>query len=268
MNRNFLRNILLLTLAAFFTFSCKKEEEEPTQESQEETQEEGRIAERWEVKTSDARRSQSKGFIAPTNGQGGLRVAEGGNAGGYQSFEFNLSGTFIIVAGGEVISGNYSLEDQGKTIVLINHGTITINSRSENSINFTLELNGDSSEISAQAVPAIEELQGVDYFFQTWEVVSIEPEFLYAGSEYKIVFSEYGTYLVETTTSGIKQYANNSWKWKDGEHDHICYSQFDGTLPTCEQYADILKLEKDTFKLDDNGIVFTMVPADDFIVSQ
>ncbi len=148
------------------------------------------------------------------------------SSGMFTSFEFNLSGNYIVVADATgksadeefVAFGAYEISGSN-TILLSDLGTITINEITENNINFSVELlsNPNPQTIDAVKEAEIEETTNTDILCQTWELVSFGG---IAFPEYYVLFSKAGTYLVNyggETDLG-------TWTWCNEQQDKIAFT--------------------------------------------
>ncbi|HEY3405148.1 MAG TPA: hypothetical protein VGK59_17310 [Ohtaekwangia sp.] len=145
----------------------------------------------------------------------------------YESFEFNLSGNFIIVIDGEVIFGIYEVIDD-ETIELEDYGTFKLVSVDGSSISFTFTPDsGDEITFTADKAPQVENSSKTKLLCKTWELVELDGEPV-AGTDYEltVLFSDAGTYYVSIT--GLA-----TWQWKDNDETTICYS-WEGD-PTCTE---------------------------------
>lgn len=198
-----------------------------------------------------------------------------GSTNGYESFEFNKSGNYIIVvnttnkstASQSVLFGTYTITDNN-IIELSNFGKITISSIENDQINFYIQLQDDPQNgMTIHAVRATEygDTNRTELLCKTWKVVSINGESV-AGTEDEvtILFSLAGTYLVVRSDgeSGMAQ-----WKWKDSNESIMCYS-WEGE-PTCngEEEVQILELTANSAKvlevIGGETYIYLLVPASD-----
>ena len=207
---------LILLLVVAFT-SCKKDKEESLSPEVKATAE--KISAKWEV----------AGANSP-----------------YQSFEFNESGNYIIVQnstystslksvnGGVVLYGTYKVIDS-LTIALSDVGTVHINAITDSGIEFSLELEdgvGTTLEIVATKVAEMEYSERTKLLCRTWSLASIKidgEENLESDEEFKVLFSEAGTYLVSERYYEEGAWTDwesdiSQWTWKNSSEDVFCYS--------------------------------------------
>ncbi|MDG1039008.1 MAG: hypothetical protein P8P15_08330 [Polaribacter sp.] len=158
------------------------------------------------------------------------------NSSDYESFEFNESGNYIVVKKPStkstndqvVFFGTYEITDD-KTIVLSNFGTLTITEIDENSISFSILLvsNPDSQvSIKASKAEELESSTNTDLLCQSWELVSFGGETM---SDFYVLFSSAGTYLVNAEVDGEEITGLGTWTWCNTDENKLAFT-IDNTL--------------------------------------
>ncbi len=182
----------------------------------------------------------------------------------FTSFEFNLSGNYIVVADASGKSANEEFVAFGvyeiigsNTIVLSDLGTITVNEINDENINFSIELlsNPNPEIIDAYKEAEIEETTNTDLLCQTWELISFGGFFI---PDYYVLFSKAGTYLVnyEGTTS------LGTWTWCNEQQDKVAFT-IGGTLD-CEGINIVKEIQLTTesfvgIDLENEGVPMEMI---------
>lgn len=152
----------------------------------------------------------------------------------YESFEFNKSGNYIVVAKSEVRSednntvtfGTYTIKDN--VIIMSDFGKLTVTDISSNAINFTLTLNNssDAVNVSASKQPEVANTTKTELLCRTW-ISTGEPVDGLDGSITEegiiVIFSQAGTYLVynDDFVDGV---GLAQWKWKGNNENEFYYS--------------------------------------------
>lgn len=153
----------------------------------------------------------------------------------YESFEFNKSGNYIVVAKSEVRSednntvtfGTYTIKDN--VITMSNFGKLTVTDISSNTINFTLTLNNssDAVNVSASKQPEVANTTKTELLCRTWITTGETVDGL-GGSTIKkgiiVIFSQAGTYLVYNDDDFVDGVGLAQWKWKGNNENEFYYS--------------------------------------------
>ncbi len=153
----------------------------------------------------------------------------------YESFEFNKSGSYIVIENNYNKSvenktthfGSYTIMDD-KTIVLSDFGTMKTSQFSDNSMNFTLKLDSDLSnniEISATKQPKSSYSAKTELLCKTWELFEINGE-LAEQNELIYMFSLSGIYFVKFDVEDDDSYLGQ-WKWQDSTEKEIIFYIYD-----------------------------------------
>lgn len=191
----------------------------------------------------------------------------------YESFEFNLSGNYIIVKEDAkksknelvVLFGTYEIIDD-KTIILSDFGKIIVSEVGENTISFLIVLDSDpDNKISINAIKK-DEMQTstrTELLCRTWELVTVDGEDV-AGTdmELTVLFSAAGTYFVSfANPEGENDGGLAQWKWKDGNEIILCYS-WEGE-PTCDgtHEVEISELTTNKLKIIEYEMIYVLRPA-------
>jgi hypothetical protein len=150
----------------------------------------------------------------------------------FTSFEFNKSGSFIVVTPNSTHFGDYT--KTGSEMTLKNYGIISITKLTATECDFTFTPFAKGTKntytITSTKAPTIALIGNTALLCRTWSLLSID-SVPAAGTdmELTVLFSEAGTYLVHYITydeNGLAQ-----WQWKDDTQKMICYNWYG--LPTC-----------------------------------
>lgn len=207
-----MKNIKQILAAVFllaFIVACEKDNNEPKNDND--------LTETLEITTISAKWNVS-------------------NSNDYESFEFNESGNYIVVKKTAtkstndqvVLFGTYEITDD-KTIVLSDFGTLTISEINESSISFSIRLtsNPDSEIIiNASKEEEIESSANTDLLCQSWELVSFGGA---AMSDFYVLFSSAGTYLVNLKVEGVEITGLGIWTWCNTDENKLAFT-IDNTL--------------------------------------
>lgn len=192
---------MFIILAAVIVYSCKKKEsDEETPEPSQNT-----VYAKW--------------------------LVTGAAASEFTSFEFNKSGSFIVVTPASTRFGDYT--KTGTEMTLTNYATISITKLTDTQCEFTLTLYGkgiESYDITSTKAPSMALSGNTALLCRTWSLVTLD-SIPVAGTEMEltVLFSESGTYLVHYITSNQNGLAQ--WQWKDDTQKIMCYNWFGS--PTC-----------------------------------
>lgn len=233
---------LLFTLAMIFVIviACKKDkEEETTAQTDVVNVEKSTVSAKWEV--------------------------EGDSD--YDTFEFNESGTYVVVKNSPdknpeddiILFGTYTID--GNLLILSNFGTIKVLSLSDVEISFAIKLLGETEYGETLVANKSEELPAstnTQLLCRTWKLVTLNGDSVAGTSnELLMVFYTSGTYVVtyieDDQLGGLAE-----WKWFDSDENVICYS-WDGP-PNCEDVAEIHVLEQNLLEVSDTYFYYVMVP--------
>lgn len=193
-----LQQILVAIFVLTFITACDKDENDPK-----EALEKATISAKWNVS----------------------------NSSDYDSFEFNESGNYIVVKNTTtksinnqiVLFGTYEIIDD-KSIVLSDFGTLTISELNENSISFVIKLtNISDNEINIDATKQVEMENTIktDLLCQSWELVSFDGE---AISNFYLLFSIAGTYLVNAEVEGEQITNLGTWTWCNTDENKLAFT--------------------------------------------
>jgi hypothetical protein len=193
--------------------------------------------------------------------------------GDFKSFEFNESGSYIVVknapeGSGEseiVRFGTYATTDN-KVLNLSNLGILKIKNTTANRMSFSIAtLDDPDTEINlnAQRQAEIANSTNTDLLCRTWELVTTNGEpVIGTDMELTVLFSNASTYFVtylnptDENDGGLAQ-----WVWTDSNEDSLCYS-WDGTLPTCNvgNTVEITSLSENSLTIVENSITYVLQP--------
>ena len=240
-----LEKVLAVIFALTIIISCGKDENEPTVIVEKET-----ISAKWLVDvTTD-----------------------------YESFEFNESGSYIIVKNTTtkstnaqiILFGTYEIIDDN-TIVLSDFGTLKISKINANSISFSIQLTGSTDIeiiIHGSKQEEMESSTITELLCRTWKMVSVNGEDV-TGTEYElsVLFSQAGTYFVEfpfpedEIAGGLA-----SWKWKDETEIEILYSWDTPPFWNDDQVVEIIELTNNRLKIleiftEDYEELYELIPV-------
>ncbi len=193
------------------------------------------------------------------------------NAAAYESFEFNQSGSYIVVesssakstSAGDYHYGNYTITGDA-TMDLEGFGTITVTSLSETGIEFSLKPDSDpDNEMTITAAKSDEMPSSINtsLLCRTWELISIDDiPASEQGLEIIVLFSEAGTYLVthlnDPDAGGLAQ-----WQWKDPSEEILCYS-WEGA-PTCDGTNEVgVVVSSSELIITEYGYEYYLLPVD------
>ncbi len=181
----------------------------------------------------------------------------------FTSFEFNKSGSYLIIAPDGNLFGNYTIS--GSKVTLINYGTIEFTKLTSSACTFKLTPNVKATDasitISATKADEISLTGNTELLCKTWKMVLVNSEPV-AGTMYdgQVMFTPAGTYLIHYNlynTNGISQ-----WKWKDTNQQVLCYN-WEG-IPTCDSYDEVTinTLTTSNLKMTEVylGTVYELVP--------
>lgn len=243
-----LKYLFLLALVVGLVFSCKKDDEEDTVDNGTEVEnvEKSTISAKWEV--------------------------EGDSD--YDSFEFNESGTYVVVRSSpdketeeDILFGTYTID--GDLLILSNFGTIKVMSLTEQEMTFAIKLLGQSDYGDTLTANKSEELppsSNTQLLCRTWKMFSINNDTV-AGTEDElyVVFYQSGTYVVtyvgEDELGDVAQ-----WKWFDSQENVICYS-WDGE-PDCTDVVEVVSLDEYKLELQEEGSYYVLYPLNSSKSSQ
>lgn len=214
------RSYLLIGLMmSIFLISCSKDDEpKPV------------------VKNNSANEPIAKKWEVDNTASNGRLAAE---ASDFLWFEFTLEGYFIILKSDlTTLTGTYTFVDN--TITLDGVGVLEISDVSDTNFSFTFTPTGATESVTIftnVAEEVIETTSQTDLLCKTWSVsrqygvlFGTEYDQSYpnaAITDYTVVFSQYGTYLLAMTAGdGRKTIMNRHWQWKNSEETMICFGDF------------------------------------------
>jgi len=175
----------------------------------------------------------------------------------YESFEFNISGNYIVVKNTSIKStnsqniyfGTYKIN--GNTIILSDFGTLKVSTINNNSISFSFHpLNSkDVIMIDASKHDEMEKTTRTTLLCRTWQVITYNGENV-TGTKYDatILFSASGTYFVKFANPNEDQTDGMAyWKWKDETEIKFLYT-WDYPEWDEQDEVEILELTDNTLK--------------------
>jgi hypothetical protein len=194
--------------------------------------------------------------------------------GDFKSFEFNESGSYIVVKNAPAESGESEIVRFGtyettdnKVLNLSNFGTLKIKNTTANRMSFSIAtIDNPETEINLNALRQAEipNSTNSDLLCRTWELVTTNGEpVVGTDMELTVLFSNAGTYFVtylnptDENDGGLAQ-----WVWTDSNEDSLCYS-WDGTVPTCNEgnTVEITSLSENTLTIVENSdIIYVLQP--------
>jgi len=223
-----LKQILVAMLVVASVVSCKKDGNETNRSLEKET-----LSAKWVVDgTSD-----------------------------YKSFEFNESGSYIVVKNSPekstdnqmVLFGTYEIVDN-ETIVLSDFGTMKVTELNDDSIGFSIQLTGNPNSdviIMAAKQAEMKSSKKTDLLCRTWKLVTDNDENV-AGTdqELTVLFSAAGTYYVSfANPSDDNEDGLAQWKWTDETESTFFYSWSDVPVWSEESKVEIIELTKNVLKI-------------------
>ena len=185
----------------------------------------------------------------------------------YNTFEFNESGTYVVVKTSPdkdieediILFGTYTID--GDQMILSNFGRILVKSISDEKMTFSIKLEGESEFGDTLLAYKSEELPtstNTQLLCRTWRLVTLNGDTVTGTEmEFLMVFYQSGTYVV-TWIENEELGGLAEWKWRDTEEDVICYS-WDGP-PDCTDVATINELNSEILDVSDNVAHYILVP--------
>lgn len=246
-NMKNLTGLLAMLVIVTLTLSCEKEKKTATDILDKET-----ISAKWLVDASDE----------------------------YESFEFNESGSYIVVRNTvlkstearEVLFGTYEILNDNK-IRLSDFGTVVFEQLSENQVRLTITLEGASGEPTSVEATKQEEMTSTsrtEMLCRTWSMVAINGEEV-KGTEYElsVLFSVAGTYFVEyANPDAAGDGGLASWKWYDQEEVLFYYSWENPPVWDETNVVEIITLSSDSLKIletytEEYSELYELIPIED-----
>ena len=185
----------------------------------------------------------------------------------YNTFEFNESGTYVVVKTSPdkditediILFGTYTID--GDQMILSNFGRILVKSISDEKITFAIKLEGESGFGDTLAANKSDELPAstnTHLLCRTWRLVTLNDDTVTGTeSELLMVFYQSGTYVV-TYIENNELGGLAEWKWRDTEENVMCYS-WDGP-PDCSNLATINELTSELLDVSDEVFRYVLVP--------
>ncbi|CAA0161374.1 hypothetical protein [Tenacibaculum maritimum] len=185
------------------------------------------------------------------------------NSNEYKSFEFNNSGSYIIVKKKSstkksandqtILFGTYEIMED-KKVVLSDFGTLIFSDVKENSVSFSIQpLSNPNNEIimSASKQEEMEATTKTELLCRTWKMVSVNGEEV-VGTRYElsVLFSKAGTYFVEPVNFGDDENGGlSNWKWSDSSETKFLYSW--NTPPVWDEKVavEVIELTNNSLKI-------------------
>jgi hypothetical protein len=239
-----LKYLFLFALVLGVLFACKKDDEEEANDDNNtntELVEKSSVSAKWEV--------------------------EGDSD--YETFEFNESGTYVVVKNSPdkdteeeiILFGTYTID--GDLLILSNFGTIKVITLTDEQISFAIMLLGEQTYGDTLIANRSEELPSstnTQLLCRTWKLYSENGDTVAGTSdELYVVFYQSGTYVVtyvdEDEIGDIAQ-----WKWYDSDEDVICYS-WDGE-PDCTDIVNIVYLDASRLEMEEEGYYYVLYPME------
>ena len=185
----------------------------------------------------------------------------------YNTFEFNESGTYVVVKTSPdkdieediILFGTYTID--GDQMILSTFGRILVKSISDEKMTFSIKLEGESEfgdTLSANKSEELPTSTNTQLLCRTWRLVTLNGDTVAdTDLELLMVFYQSGTYVVtwieDEELGGLAE-----WKWRDTEEDAMCYS-WDGP-PDCTAVATINELNSGILDISDNAYRYILVP--------
>lgn len=178
----------------------------------------------------------------------------------YKSFEFNESGSFIIVErlslqmtrsieeNEKVYFGTYEISDN-RTILLPGFGEMRVSSVKGNMIIFSLYFTTNPNDeiiLKATKQKEMESTNRTKLLCRTWRTVTYNGESV-AGTEdeFNVVFSNAGTYLLDDD-EGL---SIARWQWTNSKEEYIQYSWGGFEPPVWENKVKVVNLTASSLTL-------------------
>ena len=214
--------------------------------------------------------------------------------GEYESFEFNKSGSYIIVKN-EIDEyteqkvnqfGEYAVIDE-ETLELSGFGTLSIEEVDDESIDLSITLEDEPDSVITVSATKNEQMESttrIDLLCRTWETTIELEEELYDEEtdtytdttmiyEVSVLFSTAGTYFVEYLNldeDADRHGGLAHWQWEDDSEEMLMYSW--DAIPefTDERIVDISYLSKDSLVIIEREKVYecTAVSYDDVALTK
>lgn len=233
--------LFLFAMVFSVLIACKKDEEEDnTTDTGVENVEKSTVSAKWEVE---------------------------GNT-DYETFEFNESGTYVVVKNSPdknpeediILFGTYTID--GNLLILSDFGTIKVMTLTDDEMSFAIKLEGETDYGDTLTAKKSEELPAstnTQLLCRTWKLVTLNGDSVAGTSnELLMVFYTSGTYVV-TYIENEQLGGLAEWKWFDSDENVICYS-WDGP-PNCEDVAEIHVLNQNLLEVSDAQYYYVMVPV-------
>jgi hypothetical protein len=236
-NMKNLRSIMSIALLMLFALACgdsdsKKDEKEVVRET---------ISAKWIV--SDVASGRVK-------------------SGDFESFEFNKSGSYIVIYNGSVYFGKYEIADDKVTIKLNDFGTLVLISTSDDAISFTFVFDGDevTYTVTGDKAPEMESSGQTEKLCKTWELVTYNGDAV-KGTEMEltVLFSEAGTYFVYNIYDQEGGLAH--WQWKDSSEKTLCYSWEGDATCDGDNQVTIVENTSSRLEIDEAGDIYVLKPV-------
>jgi len=187
----------------------------------------------------------------------------------YDSFEFNESGTYVVVKNSPdknpeneiILFGTYTID--GNLLILSNFGTIKIITLTDNVMTFAIKLEGEvdfGETLSATKSNELPSSTNTQLLCRTWRLLSLNGDTVTGTYDDKyVVFYQSGTYVV--TYVGSDELGDVAqWKWYDDQQNVICYS-WDGE-PDCTDVVDVVYLDENRLEMSEEGFYYILYPAE------
>lgn len=189
----------------------------------------------------------------------------------YQSFEFNLSGSYLVVkkeaiAHDPIIRfGTYRILDY-ETVELSGFGTLKVSTFNSGSFDFSLRLAADPDtdiRVNTLRQKEMERSAKTDLICRTWKIQTVDGyPAAQAKKDLTVLFSAAGTYFV-TYAVKISESDGRSaqWKWKDNAEAKLLYSWDPNAEWDDAHSIEIPKLTSDSLVIIDNQNTVVLEPV-------
>lgn len=183
------------------------------------------------------------------------------NSSEFTSFEFNQSGTFIIVSNSGVETGAYNIT--GDNIVLNNYGTMSVDSITSDYLAFNLETNSKSTnspyQLTANKAVEMTNSSNTSLLCRTWQISDSESDM----NGVTVLFSQAGTYFVSFPPDGDSGSYNqlSYWAWTNATEDSFCYNHDQAANCAVDKAVQVSNLTATTLTITEDGEEFILIPV-------
>jgi len=162
----------------------------------------------------------------------------------YETFEFNESGTYVVVKNSPdkdtdeeiIILGTYLID--GNLLILSDFGIVKVISLNEEQISFSVKLEGETDYGDVLIGNRSDELPVSDkttLLCRTWKVKVMSGDTLPEDEQGFVTFFKSGTYITAWAGDEVAK-----WKWYDSNENSWCYSWNEEI--DCENYVIVTEL--------------------------